>query len=285
MTSTVSIIMPAFRATGFIADAVGSVLGQTHGDWELVVISDDEVDYAAVLAEKGIADRRIRHMSSGRMKAGASRARNIGLDTVTTDYVAVLDADDRFKPRKLQRAVAALENNHPIVTTALDVMLPDFTSLRTVGTGPDRELLASQHKWVNFSMETMVVWDRRKCDARYDPELPNMTDLDFMMKLYRTSATSFHIGEPLHDYVKLPVSMTNGPGVTERMVMVKTLLLDRLSSGYYPMADEGAVDGISRFLRLSLRAEEAYPAKLAAQPGLLFEDAFEPLLQEAAIAS
>jgi hypothetical protein len=70
------------------------------------------------------------------------------------------------------------------------------------------------------------------------------------------------------------------------MVMVKTLLLDRLAAGYYPMMDAAAVDGISRFLRLSLKAEEAYPEKLAAQPGLLFEDAFEPLLtQEAASTS
>jgi glycosyltransferase involved in cell wall biosynthesis len=277
VSETISIIMPAFRAEAFIANAVNSVLAQTYADWELILISDDEVDYSALLAAKGIVDKRFRFLSSGRMKAGASRARNIGLDTVTTNWVAVLDADDRFKPKKLERATAALAE-HPIVTTALEVTLPDFTPLRTVGTGPDRLLTASQHKWVNFSMETMVAWDRRKVDARYDPDLPNMTDLDFMMKLYRTSETSFHLGEALHDYVKLPVSMTNGPGVTERMVRVKTLLLERLASGHYPMADAGAVEGISRFLLVSLEAEKSYPAKLAARPGLLFEDGLEPML-------
>lgn len=272
--------MPAYRAGAFIGDAVNSVRAQSHADWELVIISDDAVDYEALLAGQGLSDRRFRFLSSGRMQAGASNARNIGLESVATNYVAVLDADDRFKPRKLERAVAALAD-HPIVTTALEVVTAAFAPLRTVGAGPDRVLEASEHKWVNFSMETMVAWDRRKCDARYDPDLPNMTDLDFMMKLYRTSATSYHIGEPLHDYVKLPVSMTNGPGVTARMVRVKELLLARLANGYYPMADSGAVEGISRFLRLSLVAEQAYPTKLAAQPGLLFEDAFEPLLTEA----
>lgn len=277
MTGTVSIIMPAFRAEPTIAHAVKSVMAQTYGDWSLVVISDDGTDYRAFLAGQGIADPRLMFLTSGTVKAGASRARNVGLDAIDTPYGAVLDADDAFKPQKLMRVVAALKDNG-IVSTALDVMSDDFTHHRFVGIGEDRALAAGEHKWVNLSMDTMVAWDRSKTDARYDPDLPNLTDLDFLLKLYKTVPGSFHIGEALHDYVKLKVSMSNGPGVTERMVRVKTLLLERLASGYYPMADGAARDGMERFLRISLGAEQTYEAALAGRPGLLFEDHLEPLL-------
>lgn len=277
MSGRFSVIMPAYAAEKTIVPAARSVLAQTYENWELVIVSDDGQDYEKVLAEAGIADRRIRHLSSGQVRGGASRARNIALDDISTDYAAILDADDRFKPGKLALCAQALAS-HAIVSTALDVMNEQFAHLRFVGVRGDCLLTAGQHKWVNFSMDSMVAWDRRKADARYEPGLPNLTDLDFLMKLYRTSATSFHLGTPLHDYVKMKVSMSNGPGVTERMIGVKTLLLDRLAEGYYPMADTRAAEGISAFLRISLKAEKRYESALREQPDLLFEDNLEPIL-------
>lgn len=277
MKQTVSIIMPAFRAAPFIAAAVRTVLAQSFADWLLFVVSDDGEDYAALLASRGIADARLRFLSSGAIGGGASRARNLALDVIDTPYAAILDADDRFKPEKLARAVAALAD-HPIVTVALDVMDERFTRLRLVGAGADRVLRPGEHKFVCLSMDSMIVWDRRACDARYDTTLSNMTDLEFLMQLYRSAARSFHLGEPLHDYIKRRTSMSNGPGVTEGMIRSKQTLLERLGQGRYPMADAQGAEGIAGFLAISLAAEAAYPAALAATPGLLFEDHLEPLL-------
>jgi len=277
---TVAVITPAFRAQDTIAATVRSVLSQTHADFEHHIISDDGVDYGKFLADNGLSDPRLRFHSSGKVGGGSTRARNMVLDLLATPYAALLDADDRFKPRKLELAVAALEHQ-PVVATSLDVMRPDFTSLRTVGQGPDRVLKASGHKWVSLSMDTMVVWDRRRADSRYDPDLPNMTDLDFLMGLYRTAATEMYLGTPLHDYVKISSSMSNASGFTERMIHSKTLLLARLESGFYPMADPAAAEGIAQFLRLSLEAEKLYPQVLAEKPGALFEDTIEPMIRAA----
>src|SRR5665213_3519565 len=103
MSDTISVVMPAYRAESYIGGAVRSVLAQTYADWLLVVVSDDGQDYEAILAGQGIADRRLRFVSSGGVKSGVSAAKNAGFDAVTTDYVAILDADDRFKPKKLER--------------------------------------------------------------------------------------------------------------------------------------------------------------------------------------
>lgn len=281
MTEPISVVMPAFHAQGVVAGAVKSLLAQSVGDWRLILVADDGSDYEAVLGAAGLADPRIRFVASGGTGTGASNARNAGLEAVATAHVAVLDADDRFRPDKLARLEAVLAET-PIVSTAISAVATDGRLLRTVGAGPDRLLTAGAHKFVNFSMDSMIAWDRRRVDARYDAALPNMNDLDFLMRLYRASATSFHIGAPLHDYVKQPASLSNGEGFTARMIAAKTVLRDRLAAGYYHFADPGAAAGFDRFLAISLDAERSYPAALAARPGLLFEDHLEPQLKAGA---
>jgi glycosyltransferase involved in cell wall biosynthesis len=278
MSETISIVMPAYRAEPYIGGAVRSVLAQSYADWLLVVVSDDGQDYEAVLAGEGLTDQRFRFVSSGGVKSGVAAAKNAGFDAVTTNHLAILDADDRFKPRKLERVAAALAE-HAIVSTALDVTDAAGHSLRLVGAGADRVMRAGAHKWTNFSMDSMIAWDRRRVDGRGDPTMPNMTDLDFLMRLYRTSATSFHIGEPLHEYVKQPDSASNASGFTDRMIRAKTMLREGMVAGTYPMADPDAVAGLDAFLAVSIEAERAYPAALAARPGLLFEDHLEPRLR------
>jgi glycosyltransferase involved in cell wall biosynthesis len=277
MSSTVAIITPCYKAERWIGAAVRSVLAQTHEDWEHWIIADDGADYETLLAAQNLRDRRLKFVSSGAIGGGASRARNVALDQLSAPYAAILDADDRFKPQKLALAVAALQH-HPIVSVALDEFHETGRQLRLVGQGPDLELSPAIYKWTSLSMDSMILWDRRKTDARYDLELTNMTDLELLLKLYRTVSSSWHLGTPLHDYLKLTVSMSNGPGVTEKMIRSKREMLRRLETGFYPMADQRGPEGMAAFLRISLKAEETYGDAVAAKPGLLFEDHLEPML-------
>lgn len=279
MRQTIAVITPAYRAAATLPETVRSVLGQTHAHWQHWIIADDGLDYAALLAEHGLADPRQVFLSSGGVGRGASVARNAALEALETPYAAILDADDRLKPQKLEMALAAL-TTHGIVTTALDVMDAGFTHLRHVGAGPDRALRPGAHKWVNLSMDSMIAWDRRRGEGRYDPGLSNMTDLEFLLQLYRTNAQGLHLGTPLHDYVKRDNSMSNGKDVAAGMIASKTEILRRLESGHYGLAPAD-VEGLAAFLRVSLAAEAGYGAALAARPGLLFEDHIEPMLAAA----
>ena len=279
MSHTVAIITPAWNAQATIAETVRSVIAQTHADWQLWLVADDNADYEQFLAQAGISDSRIRYLSSGGNGRGASNTRNVALDAITAPYAAILDADDRLKPQKLEKTVAALQT-HAIVTAALDVMTDRFEHLRFVGTGPDLEMSPGQHKWVSLSMDSMLVWDRRRADGRYDATMSNMTDLEFLLQLYRTAPRSFHLGTPLHDYIKRESSMSNGKDVAAGMIASKTTIRQRLLDGYYGLPNED-VDGLVGFLDISLAAEARYGAALAARPGLLFEDHLQPMLAAA----
>ncbi|MEO6394978.1 MAG: glycosyltransferase family A protein [Devosia sp.] len=284
MSGTIAVVTPAYAAERWIGACARSVIAQTYRDWQHWIIADDGRDYEALLEQEGLRDERQIFLASNNVGGGASRARNVALERITAFYVAILDADDRFKPHKLAQAAAALEH-FPIVSCALEEFDETERHLRPVGEGPDGALSPANYKWTNLSMDSMLLWDRRKTDARYDTELTNMTDLELLLQLYRSVPRSFHLGTPLHDYLKLGVSMSNGPGVTEKMVRSKRELLRRLEAGFYPMADPAGPAGMAEFLTISLAAEQTYPAALATTPGLLFEDHIEPRLRARSTSS
>ncbi|GAB5426739.1 MAG: hypothetical protein Devi2KO_01980 [Devosia indica] len=276
MSQTVAIITPAYKAQSTLTTTVRSVIEQTHADWQHWIVADDGFDYGAFLDEQGLNDPRQVFLTSGGVSRGASVTRNVALEKIDTPFAAILDADDRLKPGKLEQAVEMLDR-HGIVTTALDVMSADFRHLRHVGAGPDRVLSPGEHKWVSLSMDAMVVWDRRRGDGRFDPEMSNMTDLEFLLQLYSTTPQSYHLGTPLHDYVKRDGSMSNARDVTAGMIASKREIINRLEAGRYGLS-EADVAGLVGFLNISILAEATYGAAMAARPGLLFEDHIAPML-------
>lgn len=273
----VSVIIPAYNAQETIAKSIQSAITQAIDDLEILIVVDDGCDYEPVLARAGIDDPRIRMLDTGKVRSGSSNARNIGLDAAQNPICAILDADDFFLPHKLAiMAKGAAE--HGLASCALAVTMPDGQVLRHVGAGPDRDLAPSAYKFTNISMDSMLVYDRNRADPRYDSSLPCLTDLDLLLKLFATFPSCRHFGTPLHAYVKMPVSVSNGPGVTERMVATKNLMLSRLDEGFYPLAAPEGIAGIKAFLQRSLEAEKTYRPHGAGEPIALFENHLETVL-------
>lgn len=280
MPRFVSIVTPAYRAGQTIVRAALSVLAQTHADFEWIMVADDDEDYPLVLGRAGIADERFRFLATGKTGSGASAARNIGLDAARHDIVALLDADDMFHAQKLARAVSCLEQAG-IVSTALSVVDSTLRPLREVGVGPDRPLTAGAYKFTNVSMDSMLVYNRKTADPRFNPDFPCLNDIEFALRLFATNPAIFHLGMPLHTYVKEPGSISNQPGASPRMVATKKRLLAALAAGDYEFADPEAAPGLIRFYELSLAAEETFGQSLSDNPGLLFEDHLESILASA----
>jgi glycosyltransferase involved in cell wall biosynthesis len=108
--SLVSIITPAYQAEDTLLATVSSVLSQTYTHWEMLIVSDDKVDYEAILKSAGVSDQRIRFLSSGQVQSGPNISRNIALNAARGDLIAPLDADDIYYPGRLEKLVpVALE--------------------------------------------------------------------------------------------------------------------------------------------------------------------------------
>lgn len=107
----VSVIMPCFNASRHIAEAIESVLVQTHGNLELIVINDASTDQSASVIESfRERDSRIRLIDLPRNTGGAT-ARNIGIEAAKGRYIAFLDADDVWLPRKLELQIEFIKQS------------------------------------------------------------------------------------------------------------------------------------------------------------------------------
>ena len=107
----VSVVIPAYNVAAFIEDAINSVLGQTYHDFEVVVVDDGSPDETASIVKR-FDDPRIRLVSQS--NRGLSGARNTGIRYAQGEYVAFLDADDLWRPEKLEEHVRHLDNNPEI---------------------------------------------------------------------------------------------------------------------------------------------------------------------------
>lgn len=93
----VSIIIPAYNAEAFIERAVLSALRQTYSKIEVIVVDDGSKDATKTITEAIAAkDHRVKLISVE--NGGVSRARNIGMDNATGEYIMFLDADDELYP-------------------------------------------------------------------------------------------------------------------------------------------------------------------------------------------
>lgn len=101
----VSVIIPAWNAESYIRGALDSALNQILDDIEVLVVDDASSDGTAdLVAAIALADPRLRLLRLAQ-NGGPSKARNLALAAATGDYIAVLDADDRFAPGRLANLV------------------------------------------------------------------------------------------------------------------------------------------------------------------------------------
>lgn len=106
----VSVVIPTYDRSAQLAEAVASVLAQTMGDLELVVVDDGSRDDPAVALSAAVADPRLRMLRQENL--GASAARNRGAAAAVGPWLAFLDSDDTWLPHKLERQLQAL-TGHP----------------------------------------------------------------------------------------------------------------------------------------------------------------------------
>jgi teichuronic acid biosynthesis glycosyltransferase TuaG len=101
----VSVIMPAYNAVDTIEKAMSCVLEQTYRNLELLVIDDCSSDATLELVTNlQNTDTRIKFYRNEN-NSGAGYTRNIGIKNAQGTYIAFLDADDEWKPSKLQTQV------------------------------------------------------------------------------------------------------------------------------------------------------------------------------------
>lgn len=192
----VSVIMPSYNHERFIAQAIGSILGQTMSDLELIVVDDRSRDNSnAIIAS--INDPRLRHVALPE-NVGACEAMNIAISYCTGEYIAVCNSDDIWEKHKLERQLAVIEPMPEVGALFSDVTWidddgeelkgADLPFFATVFAQPNR----SRYGWIRHLIEAgnclchpSVLIRRHVYDAigTYNNMLRQLPDLDMWLRL------------------------------------------------------------------------------------------------------
>ena len=121
MAPAVSVIVPAYLAAPYIAQALDSILAQTFTDYEIIVVNDGSPDTEAL--EQSLEPYRTRINYLQQENQGPSAARNTGIRAAQGKYIAPLDADDKWNPDHLSAQVAVLESDPCIALVYADARI------------------------------------------------------------------------------------------------------------------------------------------------------------------
>lgn len=136
-TTGISLIIPAYNAERYLGEAMDSVLGQTLSPQQIIVVDDGSTDGTAEVA-RGYGDAVV-FVSQNNL--GTAAARNRGLSLADQPLITFLDADDRYRPEKLERQrerLLAQPEAMMCMCRGLDFVSPDYAaaSMERVETTP-----------------------------------------------------------------------------------------------------------------------------------------------------
>lgn len=113
MNELISIIIPTYNRAHLIHETLDSVLNQSYGNWECLIIDDFSDDSTlSILQKYKEKDNRFRfYIKSEKDRKGASSSRNIGLKNTRGSYIQFLDSDDLIASNKLEEQLKIVSNN------------------------------------------------------------------------------------------------------------------------------------------------------------------------------
>lgn len=215
-TPKVSIVIPAYNASNYLAEAIDSALAQTYPNVEIIVVNDgSDDDGATERVALSYADKiRYFHKENG----GSSSALNVGIANMTGEWFSWLSHDDLYLPEKLEKQIASMEalkldesalSKH-IFFSALDLINAEGKTIRacrmnqarrlaaTVDAFPHNGYLIAEPTVYNFCGCSCLIHKDAFADVGgFDETLRLINDLDLWYRLYSANYTVHYLPEAL----------------------------------------------------------------------------------------
>jgi len=156
----VSVIMPAYNAQDFVAEAIESVIRQTYKYIELIIVDDGSNDKTHDICRDytNKYPNIVLLSHHNRSNQGVSKSRMLAIEESKGKYVAFCDADDIFLPHKIEIQIAQLEQHNSIV------MCHTAIKLNSEGDDNTKQLKAFHP----FSQDSMYAYHKQPYFLRHN---------------------------------------------------------------------------------------------------------------------
>lgn len=123
MDKLVSVIVPVYNNEKYIEKTIDSILNQTYNNFELIVVNDGSTDNSSSVISK-FTDSRIKYFFQE--NSGAPKARNLGFENSSGEYIMFFDADDMLYSNALENLISEFDEE-------TDIVIGNFTRVNDEG--------------------------------------------------------------------------------------------------------------------------------------------------------
>ena len=258
-TSTFSIIVPVYNAEKYLSECIDSILSQSFTDFELLLIDDGSKDKSGIICDE-YAERDNRVHVFHRENAGASAARNLGLDKAKGQWITFVDSDDWIVPDYLECMLdkAVKFNVDAVFCNCYYVFnnetIPYFI-YKQDEVHDGNEIL--KKFLIKFGIRSEL-WGkiiRRKFleNLRIKENITIGEDLLYLMELYTNyNIKTLIIKDPLYYYRQLPSSVMNSSNLLASNIKILSEYLS-MSEHYSQIKDKNPEEHSTFIVRMSIK--------------------------------
>ena len=206
----VSVVIPLFNATQYIRTAIESMLAQTFGDFEVLVVDDASADNGPEIVRQ-VYDNRI-HLVLNDRNLGPAASRNRALDMARGNYIAFFDADDLASSNRLSQQIEFLSKNPSIgiVGSHVEVIQSDGTKSGEVwGYEGRSDHIGPTMLFRNcLATSTLLIRAEAIGQKRFRTDIPVASDYEFWTRLLFDHSAHV-LPETLVQYRVHPANLSN----------------------------------------------------------------------------
>lgn len=197
----VSVIMPTFNASRFLADSIESILGQTYEELELLITDDGSTDALTlqILKDFSQKDSRVK-VEYLQGNSGSPYARNQSIQRAKGRYIAFCDSDDRWMPEKLERQIRFMTEKDCALCYSSYIVCDDNDEETGIFIAPERITFNMMKHDDKIGCLT-AIYDAEKMGQKYYlPLMRKRNDWGLFLAILRDCRVSYGISEPLAWY-------------------------------------------------------------------------------------
>jgi len=214
VSAEVSVVIPAYRATEFIAEALESVFRQTFQQYEIIVVNDGCPDTAKLERVLLAYQPRITYLKQE--NRGPAAARNTAIRASSAAYLAFLDSDDAWEPRYLESQLSKLRTEALIDAVCCNACI--FGDGVRIGESlvdsalPDGDVtVASLLQQIHVVAPSATIAKRQTVVQRgmFDEAIRGAEDYDLWLRLVGPGGRMVYQKEPLVRYRRQAGSLSS----------------------------------------------------------------------------
>jgi len=209
--ASVSVVIPTFNSGRYLPEAIESALAQSAAPREVIVIDDGSTDDTRERIRPYMSRINYRYQSN----QGVSAARNQGLRVASGEFIAFLDSDDVWHPRKLELQLQAFSQQKDLGllgTGAID--WPDYPFTEII---PESGNRLSTISWSDMAVKNRLTTSSIMARSRilraageFDTLLQGPEDRDLWLRIARIASVA-NLDLPLTGYREVPGSVSKQP--------------------------------------------------------------------------